>query len=72
MDGWATTEVSESPSHSPELNNTEDYQKLVDRHHRHLTQVKMAEGHLNKYSKYCLYIVDPEILVTLDLLDQDL
>ena len=60
----ATIEVLELPSHSPDLNNTEDYQKLVDRYHQHLIEVKMAEGHLNNYSNYCMYIVYPANLVT--------
>ena len=38
------------------------HQKLVGGL-KHLTEVKMAEGHLTTYQNYCMYIFDPTYLV---------
>ena len=31
----------------------------MDGNQKHLTELKMAEGHFTKCSNYCMYILDP-------------
>ena len=35
----------------------DDYQKLVDGYQKHLTEVEMVKGHLNKYMNYCMSVL---------------